>query len=300
MGAGLSRHARSVRTLGPPTPASAGTAGGPHALSRWPRARRPQREICVEGRAARRPGGAGEEKVQRERHKKGWKAPGALAAVAAPSPLPTLFSTHPPPAPIPPPAPVRRRSVPAGGPGGAAGPRASPRQRPAPPNAGPACRGRGPSSPEARLCFSLREGAAPRCGREGCAARLGAPPGGAPAPSLVSSARRATAGRPAVAASAGDGDRRGSERDAGEPFGARRRRLLRPFPYRGRERGSFAARQSIPLSAERSPGAEEGAPRAGPPGVPGAREVSRWAGPRPRSGGAARAAAVLSGAAPGY
>lgn len=299
MGAGLSRHARSVRTLGPPTPASAGTAGGPHALSRWPRARRPQREICVEGRAARRPGGGGgkgsEGKAQRgvEGARRARRRRGGF------SPPYPLFHTPPPP--IPPPAPVRRRSVPAGGPGGAAGPRASPRQRPAPPNAGPACRGRGPSSPEARLCFSLREGAAPRCGREGCAARLGAPPGGAPAPSLVSSARRATAGRPAVAASAGDGDRRGSERDAGEPFGARRRRLLRPFPYRGKERGGALPPGKVSRSRPNGPLApKRGLPGPGLRVFPGAREVSRWAGPRPRSGGAARAAAVLSGAAPGY
>lgn len=196
MGAGLSRHARSVRTLGPPTPASAGTAGGPHALSRWPRARRPQREICVwKGARLGGPGGAGEEKVQRERHKKGWKAPGALAAVAAPSPLPTLFSTHPPL----PQSRLQRRS--------AAGPSPPEGQggRPAPePRRGSGRRRRTPVPPAAGAARVLpRPGSASRCARgpPRVPGGRGVPLGSAPLPEarpLLPSSLLPVGRRPAV------------------------------------------------------------------------------------------------------
>lgn len=313
-----------------PFPTSGG--GGFRAGRRQPRAPADPRERERRGGARRAGGRRGEGKVAR----RGGAPSLAPVTVRAGGALPALHRASRPglrarrrsrrsrggsllPRSSP---PLRRSAAGPSPPDGRGGgrPRASPRsgRRRRTPVAGaraPPARAAARVRPSPALLGAARR-SRPACGREGCSARP-LPEASPPLPSSLLLVGRRPAVRPspprrAMAKGEGEGRR--------AAFGARRRRLLRPFPQRGE--GASAARPS-PRSRPSGPWRGRGTARAGPPGVPGrpsgrvrAREppargvasaASRpgrarfsAAGPRPRSGGAARAAAVLSGAAPGY
>lgn len=313
---GVARMPFSVRTLGLPA-AGLGRHRGPRALSRKAARRSPRerdggaRHVSGQGLS-----GAGRKGGRSSRR----SAPRAPATVRAGGALPALHrasrpgleawrarrrrggSFFPQPAPTPspcaglPPVRPRRRA------GGRGRPRASRRRR---------RRGRPGGRPEfsrGSALLGAREKKPPGC-REGGVPGT-APPGGAPRPFPRRFARRATAGRPAVApvggrcangegAGCGGGRLRGSEEAAPPALPAPGSGALPPgrVPLLGR-------------AAPRSRAPEE-LQGPSPPGVPGrapgcararkrASESRSAVGPRPRAGGAGRAAAVLSGAAPGY